>query len=136
MASFLSPLLKASSPDGFRLVDARTGQVLADRLLTAFDSASRRTGLLKHTSLPEGTAMIIAPCSSIHTFFMKFPIDVVFVAKDGRVLKVRRSMSPWRISASLGAFAVVEMSAAQPAGNFSEGSVLSVRPESDIPRQE
>lgn len=126
MASFLSPLLRASSPDGLRLVNTTTGQVVASRLLPAFDSASRKTGLLKHQSLPPGTAMVIAPCSAVHTFFMQFPIDVIFVAKDGRVLKVRRDMAASRITASLRAFATIEVAAGTAAVDV--GHVLSVTP--------
>lgn len=55
--------------------------------------------------------MIIAPCSAVHTFFMKFPLDLIFVAKDGRVLKTRRRIPAWRISGRLGAFAVIELAA-------------------------
>lgn len=53
--------------------------------------------------------MIIAPTSAIHTWFMRFDIDVIFAARDGRVLKVRRAMRPWRMSAALGGFAVIEL---------------------------
>jgi len=60
MTSFLDPLLRKSSGD-CTLVNDRTGVVLADRLIPAFDSATRRTGLLQHGELPEGSAMIIAP---------------------------------------------------------------------------
>jgi uncharacterized membrane protein (UPF0127 family) len=55
--------------------------------------------------------MIIAPTSAIHTFFMKFAIDVAFVARDGAVLKIRRDLGPWRLAAALRAYAVVEMAA-------------------------
>ena len=125
MAHFLSHLLNDDSSQ-FQLVNARTDAVVASMLLTAFDSASRRTGLLNHTSLSQGTAMIIAPCSAVHTFFMKFPIDVVFVAKDGRVLKVRRSMAAWRLSGSFGAFATIECAAGQVPDDVRRGDVLSV----------
>ena len=113
MPSFLSPLLRNPTQD-FRLQNARTGTVVADRLLQAFDSVSRRTGLLKHVSLPEGCAMIIAPGSAIHTWFMKFPIDVVFVAKDGRIVKTRSTLDPWRLAAAWQAYAVIEL----PAGTL------------------
>lgn len=93
----------------YRLQNRRNGAVLADRILTAFDSETRRTGLLKHLSLPEGEAMVIAPTSAIHTFFMKFAIDVVFVARDGRVLKVRSNLVPWRLAICLRAYGVIEM---------------------------
>lgn len=111
MASFLSPLLKASTPAGVRLVDSRSGAVVAETLLSAFDSATRKTGLLKHHSLPPRTAMIIAPCSGVHTFFMKFAIDIIFVAQDGTVLKKRTAVPAWRLTMSPRAFATIEMAA-------------------------
>ena len=110
MPSFLQPLLREGS-DRHLIVNERTGRVVADRLITAFDSKSRRTGLLAHTSLPESAAMIIAPSNSVHTFFMKFPIDIAFVSKSGQVLKIRSSVPPWRMTGSLRAFAVLELAA-------------------------
>jgi len=110
MTSFLQPLL-GQGVDRQRIVNARSGKVVADRLLTAFDSESRRKGLLAQVSLPPSTAMIIAPTNAIHTFFMKFPIDIVFVSKGGRVLKIRSSVPAWRMTASLRAFAVLELAA-------------------------
>lgn len=110
MPSFLSPLLR--NPSGaFRLVNERTGEVVAQQLLAAFDSKTRRTGLLGHGSLPAGTAMIIAPTNAIHTFFMKFPIDVLFVTKAGVVVKRRDALSPWRMSGAWRAHAVIELAA-------------------------
>ena len=108
MKSFLSPLLQPGRPP-FALTNTRTNKVVARTLLTAFDSASRRKGLLDHASLADGSAMIIAPTSAIHTFAMRFAIDVIFVSKDGRVLKVRPHVQPRRISAAWRAFAVVEL---------------------------
>ena len=105
---FLRPLIHHSS-SSHHLYKEADGAVIATHLLTAFDSASRRTGLLKHECLPEGSALIIAPSNAIHTFFMRFAIDVAFVAKDGRVLKVCHAMRPWRMAAALRGFAVVEL---------------------------
>jgi uncharacterized membrane protein (UPF0127 family) len=85
--------------------------VVAVDLIGAFDSAARNKGLLQRESLPEGSALVIAPCSAVHTFFMKFPIDIAFVAKDGRVLKVRTAMPAWRMTGSLRAFGVIELAA-------------------------
>jgi uncharacterized protein len=127
MQSFLSPLVRSDAA-GYQLKNVRTGVCIADQLLTAFDSAARNKGLLGRDSLPEGTAMIIAPCSSIHTFFMRFPIDVAFVARDGRLVKVCAAVRPWRIAVAVGAFAVIEM----PAGAFARsdttrGDLLSIQ---------
>jgi len=110
MATFLSPLV-ARPEAGLALRNARTGRIVARRLLPAFDSQTRRTGLLKHTSLDDGEAMVIAPTNAVHTWFMKFDIDIAFVARDGRVLKARDTVRPWRMTGALGGFAVIEMKA-------------------------
>jgi uncharacterized protein len=120
MASFVAPLLRHPNV-AHRLINVRTGGVVAHQLLTAFDSSSRRKGLLGRDSLDEGTTMLIAPSNAVHTFFMRFPIDVAFVAKDGRVLKVRHAVPPRRITAALRAYAVAEM----PAGTLTR---MDVRP--------
>jgi len=83
----------------------------AGTLLPALDSATRKTGLLKHTSLADGEAMLIAPSNAVHTWFMKFDLDLIFVRRDGRVVKTRAGVKPWRMSAALRAFAVIEMRA-------------------------
>jgi hypothetical protein len=85
--------------------------MVATILEEAFDSASRKRGLLGRTGLPPGHALIIAPSNMVHTFFMRFPIDVLFVARDGRVLKARRSVPARRVSGAFRAFAVIEMAA-------------------------
>ena len=110
MTSFLSPLLR-SGESSLALTNTRHQRIVARTLLTAFDSKSRRTGLLGRDSLPDGHALIIAPCQGIHTFSMRFSIDVAFVAKDGLVLKVRQAVPPRRIAVSLRAFAVIELPA-------------------------
>ena len=89
----------------------RTGQTVATRVEGAFDAASRKRGLLGRSSLPAGHALVIAPSNLVHTFFMQFPIDIVFVRKDGTVAKIRRSVPARRISGALRAFAVIEMAA-------------------------
>lgn len=89
----------------------RTRAVLASHIEPAFDSSSRRTGLLGRDHLAEGNALVLAPCSAVHTFFMRFPIDVVHVARDGRVLRMRESLRPWRISGAWRAYATIELAA-------------------------
>src|SRR5262245_46324627 len=126
MKSFLDPL-RLSGASSLVLANTRNDRVVARTLLRAFDSESRRRGLLKHDSLPEGTALVIAPTNAIHTFFMRFAIDVAFVARDGRVLKVRRAMPAWRMAAAWRAFAVVELAAgALEPSDTRPGDVLSI----------
>jgi len=107
---FLESLL---GPDGATAMLVRDAPpaVVARRIETAFDSASRNRGLLGRASLDPDTAMIIAPCSAVHTFKMQFAIDLIYVARDGRVLKTRAAVPPGRTSMCLGAFAVIEMAA-------------------------
>ena len=95
----------------YALQDAASGRTVASDVELAVDSQSRRRGLLGRDKLDDGGALIIAPCSAIHTFSMRFAIDVVFVARDGRVLKTYAAVGPRRIAFSIGAFAVVELPA-------------------------
>ncbi len=89
--------------------------VLATRVETAFDSRSRRTGLLRRSGLPPDTVLAIAPSNAVHTFGMRFSIDVVFIRRDGRVLKCVRNLRRGRIAAALRAFAVLEFAAGSEA---------------------
>ena len=110
MATFLQPLLQGGSAVQW-VENTRNGRVVADDLITAFDSRSRNKGLLQRDSLPEGSALIIAPCAAVHTFFMTFPIDIAFLSKDGHVLKVRAAVPAWRMTGALRAFCVIELAA-------------------------
>ena len=94
-----------------RLVNRSRGLILATRVEPAFDSRTRRRGLLGRTSLPADTALAIAPSNAVHTFGMRFPIDVLFVRRDGLVIKRVRHLKPRRIAAALRAFAVLEFAA-------------------------
>ncbi len=87
------------------------GTVLGDAVDLADTSEKRRTGLLKHERLEPGHGLWIVPCESVHTFFMKFPIDLVYVDKRHKVRKVRHSVAPWRMSACLLAHSVIELPA-------------------------
>ena len=106
---FLKPLLRNPSHP-WTLVNGHTGAVLAVRVYAAVDSASRRQGLLGRTGLDD-EALIIAPCNAVHTFFMRFPIDVVFAARDGRVVKVCLEVRPWRMAGAIRGFAAIELPA-------------------------
>ncbi len=88
--------------------------VLADAAEVADTSEKRRTGLLKHTGLAPGEGLWIVPCESVHSFFMKFTIDVLYLDREHRVKKVRPEMVPWRTSACLTAHSVLEL----PAGSI------------------
>jgi uncharacterized protein len=104
-----------------RVANQTKGRVLADRADIANTSATRRKGLLKHTSLEPGEGLWIAPCEGVHTFGMKFTIDVVFLSKKKQVLKTRPSMVKGRIAFSLRAHSVLEL----PAGTLVETGTVA-----------
>ena len=79
-------------------------------------SAKRRTGLLKHERLAPGEGLWIVPCESVHTFFMKFPIDLIYLDRERKVRKVRHAVPAWRVSACLSAHSVLEL----PAGTVAD----------------
>jgi uncharacterized membrane protein (UPF0127 family) len=105
--SFFTPILRTPATP-HRLINQRNGVVVAETVVTAFDSASRRRGLLGRNDLPAGEALIIAPSNAIHTWSMRFPIDVAFITKAGRIVKVRPGVQPRRIAFSVTAYAVIE----------------------------
>ena len=85
------------------------GVLLSDRADLADTSAKRRTGLLKHTGLKPGEGLWIVPCESVHSFFMKFTIDVLYLDRAKKVRGTRSRMAPWRVSACLPAHSVLEL---------------------------
>ena len=101
------------------LVNQRTDETLAERVEVAVTRRDRRKGLLGRSGLDPASAIIIAPCFSIHTMFMRFDIDAVFVDDDGRAVKIVRDMTPWRVAVVPTAHAVIEM----PAGSLREREV-------------
>ena len=92
-----------------RVRNTSRGTVLADRAEIADTSTKRKTGLLKHTALDRGEGLWIVPCEAVHTIGMKFPIDVLFLDKKRRVLKIRPAMPRWRFAGSLFAHSVLEL---------------------------
>ena len=124
-AYFLEPLLRSGHKD-WTLVHGPSGRVIADHLHTAFDSASRRSGLLQQSVWPIGSALIIAPCQAVHTVGMRFAIDVLLVNRVGRVVRVRERVRSWRVVIALTAFAAIELPAGTLAGLVHAGDALSV----------
>ena len=82
---------------------------LADCVEVADRGAKRRKGLLGREKLSAGEGLWIVPCESVHTFGMRFPIDLVYLDRDKRVKKVTNDVHPWRMSACLSAHSVVEL---------------------------
>jgi uncharacterized protein len=85
-----------TSKPTFQILNRTRDQLLADRAELARSFWARGRGLMGRAALPVGYALIIYPESSIHTFFMRIPIDVLFVGRDGRVVALREAMPPNR----------------------------------------
>jgi uncharacterized membrane protein (UPF0127 family) len=71
--------------------------------------AKRRKGLLGRSGLAAGHGLWIVPCEAVHTFGMRFAIDLVYLDRKMRVKKVRSNVRPWRLSACLSAHSVLEL---------------------------
>jgi uncharacterized protein len=94
-----------------QLINKRTSMAVASVVELAVTRADRRRGLLGRDSLDLSAGMMLAPCVAVHTAFMRFPIDVMFVDRDGVVRKIVRDLKPWRIATSPRAYAAVELAA-------------------------
>src|SRR5262245_52938671 len=93
------------------LINARTSMAVASVVELAVTRTDRRRGLLGRDALDLSAGIMLAPCLAVHTAFMRFPIDVVFVDREGVVRKIVRDLKPWRIAASPRAYAAVELAA-------------------------
>jgi len=113
----------------YELVDARAGAIIASVVEPALDSRSRRRGLLGRDSLPDRHALILAPCNAIHTIGMRFPIDVLFVARDGCVVKIVERLGSWRAAGAMRASVTVELAAGSVRrSGVAVGDRLSIQP--------
>ena len=110
---FLQPLLQRDTegPGEWALYISDRNAVIATRLEGAFDSATRNKGLLGRDGLAAGSALVIAPSNAVHTFSMRFPIDLIFARRDGTVLKLKPAVPKSRVAFALGGFAVIELAA-------------------------
>ena len=83
-------------PEFCQLADRNTGKIIVPHLEIAATFWRRFWGLQFRASLAEGSGLLIVPCNSIHTFWMRFAIDVAFCDSSGVVLAVRENVRPWR----------------------------------------
>ena len=85
------------------------GTVVCEHCLLAETMFARLRGLLGRSGLSSGEGMLLRPAASIHTAFMRFPIDAVFLDRESRVLKVAAELAPWRAAACRGSRTVLEL---------------------------
>jgi uncharacterized membrane protein (UPF0127 family) len=108
------------------------GRIVCARSRVADSFGARLRGLLGASALPSGGALLIRRTNSVHTHFMRFPIDVVFRDHDGRVVSIRRNLRPWRFARCGGATDVIELAAGEcDRVGLEEGTTLVDEPVDD-----
>jgi uncharacterized membrane protein (UPF0127 family) len=93
------------------LLNRTRGTVLGTAIEVADSGGTRKKGLLGRTRLENGAGLWIIPTEAVHTFFMKFSIDLVYLDRKKRVTKVAHRVKPWRMSGSWRGYSVVELPA-------------------------
>lgn len=97
------------------IVNLTRESVVCERATIADRAVTRMRGLLGRRALPSGEGLLLRPAASIHTAFMQFPIDVVFLDGDLRVLKLVQRLKPWRTASARSAKSVLELAAGESA---------------------
>ena len=97
----------------FPVLHAENGALIAERVWVADSPAARSRGLLGREQLDPGEGLWITPCEAVHTFFMQFTIDCVFLDRRKRIVKIVRNLKPWRVAGAWRAHSVLEL----PAGS-------------------
>jgi uncharacterized membrane protein (UPF0127 family) len=80
-----------------KVTNTTRSTIVAERVRVARSLLARARGLMLEDRLEHGSGMLIDPCGSIHMFFMRFPLDVLYVDRSDRVVRVQRGIKPWRV---------------------------------------
>ena len=108
-------------------IKRQNGEVVASRMREASNFSERLMGLMFSSELPDCDGLLLNPCRSIHTFFMLYPIDVLFLDQDFRVVKTMYELSPWRMTwIYFRATQVLEMKAGSMPRGIERGEKLEV----------
>ena len=99
--------------DTATVIDGERGTVVCERCVVAATPAKRLKGLLGRRALPSDEGLLIRPTWAVHTAFMRFPIDVVFLDRDLSVVHVVENLRPWRAAGKRGAKEVLELAAGE-----------------------
>jgi len=102
-------------------IHASEGRVVCERCAVANRPLTRMRGLLGRSTFDADEGLLLKPAGSVHTFFMRFPIDAVFIDRDGQVTRVVRDLPPWRLAGSRRARTVLEL----PAGTCARVGIAS-----------
>jgi uncharacterized membrane protein (UPF0127 family) len=80
-----------------RISNSTRQSTLATGARRAANFVARGKGLMMASPLPDGGGLVIEPCNSIHMFFMRYPLDIVFLDKEGKVVFMYKGIKPWRV---------------------------------------
>ncbi len=97
------------------ILQRQDGRVVCEHLLVVARPLQRMRGLLGRSSLAEDEGILLRPAGSIHTFFMRFAIDAIFLDSDGVVIGIAPELAPWRTAGRRGAKTVVELASGEAA---------------------
>ena len=112
----------------FARVRTTDGAVVCERCEIPESSFGRARGLLGRNGLDADGGMLIDRAGSVHMFFMRFPIDVVFLDRDRKVVGVSHGLRPWRVAAARRAVAALELPAGAAAeAGIEEGDMLALQ---------
>ncbi|EKE02764.1 MAG: hypothetical protein ACD_20C00337G0035 [uncultured bacterium] len=96
-----------------KVINKSNQKLVADRVRVANNPISRIVGLLNRAGLEKGEGLLIVPCNGIHSFFMRFRFDAVFLDKGNKVKYLIKNMKPWQLSPMIfGAHSILELPAA------------------------
>jgi uncharacterized membrane protein (UPF0127 family) len=106
------------------VINVTRGEMVCERAALAERPLARMRGLLGRRFLSPGEGLLLSPAPSIHTAFMRFPIDAIFLDRDDVVVRVVEGLAPWRMASARGARSVLELPAGEGARNAALGDRL------------
>lgn len=112
-----------------KLINSDGNSILADEIRPAKTFFSRLKGLMFRKKLKEGEALLLEPCNMVHTFFMRFPLDIVFLDRGMKVVYIIENMEPWKCSPMVkGCRSIIELpSGAVCKSGVRPGDILELR---------
>lgn len=103
------------------------GKVIAENIILAESFYHRLLGLMFKDKIEDGNGLLITPCNSIHTFFMKYSLDIVFIGYNNKVVKIIRNLSPWKMTwIYINAYKALELPAGTLTSELKEGDMIEV----------
>lgn len=103
-------------------------KLISNQIILADSFYHRLLGLMFKGKIEDGDGLLISPCNSIHTFFMKYPLDIVFIGHKNQVVKIIRNLKPWKMTwIYFKAIKTLELPAGKLPLDLKEGDFLEVK---------